>query len=355
MKKAALSVLQVAVTLSVLYFLLRSPTKREEMVRVVVEADLAWLLLGALIYIGIEIISAVRWNMLLRVQGIRLGMLRTHALVFIGVFFNFFIPGGTGGDVVKVFYLLKETTGRRAQALLATLIDRLLGMLAMVLLGGTIIAMRWNWLHSAPSTGQYVWTALTVLIVSVVGIAFSLIVSGMGWVHKLPPRFPGRERLAELAMAYNLYSRAWPVSLSGLLMSAVVHVGYFTTFYCAARAYVTKGMDLPTFQEIFTIMPIVDTITALPISIAGLGVREGLFQVLLGDLAGVSAAAAIVIASTGFVLTSVSGAIGGMIYLFYRPSEHALMREMRAKVEDLEHELAETEIALEETVENART
>lgn len=355
MKKAALSVLQVAVTLSVLYFLLRSPEKRAEMVRVVVEADLPWLLLGALMYIGIEIISAVRWNMLLRVQGVRLSLLRTHALVFIGVFFNFFIPGGTGGDVVKVFYLLKETSGQRAQALLATLIDRLLGMLAMVLLGGTIIAVQWDWLTAVPSTGQYLWTALTVLIVSVLGIAFSLIVSGMGWVHKLPARFPGRERLAELAMAYNLYSRAWPVSLLGLLMSAVVHVGYFMTFYCAARAYETKGLDLPSLREIFTIMPIVDTITALPISIAGLGVREGLFQVFLGDLAGVSAAAAMVIASTGFVLTGVSGAIGGAIYIFYRPSEHARMREMRASVEDIEHELAEAEIELEETVENVRS
>ena len=353
MKKTLLTLLQVGVTLGVLYFLLRDPQERAEMRRIIEKADLEWLVAGALLYIGVEVISAIRWQFLLRVQGVHLGWKRVYALGFIGVFFNFFIPGGTGGDVVKIFYLLKETPGQKAQALLAVLMDRLIGLVAMVLLAGVTIALQWPWLTSTAVTTRYVWTALAVLGGCMLAIGFSFVVSGLNLAHKLPERFPGRDRLAELSLAYNLYSRAWPVSLLSLGVSVFAHLCFFATFYCAARALVLPDVRVPSLTELFTIMPVVSTITALPISIGGLGVREGLFQIFLGQLAGISPAVAVVTSSAGFILTAVSGAIGGVIYLFYRPSEHARLREIKSEVAQVEHAVAETEIAIEEEEEES--
>ncbi|MHA3770748.1 lysylphosphatidylglycerol synthase transmembrane domain-containing protein [Verrucomicrobiota bacterium sgz303538] len=353
MKKTLLTLLQIAVTLGVLYLLFRSPEKRAEMLRVIEGANQAWLAVGAFFYIVVEILSGIRWQLLLRVQGVQIGWVRLYALVFIGVFFNFFIPGGTGGDVVKIFFLLKETPGQRGQALLATLMDRLLGLVAMVMLAGVIIALQWSWLTSSSATTNYVWTALAILGGSMLAIGFSFLVSGFKLVHRLPERFPGRDRLAEFSMAYNLYSRAWPITVCCLLISVAAHLFHFTTFYSAARALTRPGMHIPSLAEIYTIMPVVNTITSLPVSVGGLGVREGLFQIFLGHLAKVSDAVAVVISSAGFVLTAVSGAIGGVCYLLYRPSEHARLREIRSKVADVEHEVAETEIALEEEEEES--
>ena len=354
MKKTLLTLLQIAVTVGVLYLLLRDPQKRAEMVRVIEGANQFWLAIGALVYVGVEARSAVRWQLLLRVQGVKLGMWRTLSLVFIGVFFNFFIPGGTGGDVVKIFYLLKETPGQRMAAVLATLMDRLLGLIAMVLLGGITIWLQWDWLTQSSATTNYLWTALIVLGVCLTLITFSFIISGLGLVHRLPDRFPGREKLAELALGYNLYRRAWPITLASLGISVVAHLGYFSTFYFAARSLSLPAIQLPSLGELFTIMPVVNTITSLPISIGGLGVREGLFQVFLGKLSGISSAVAVVISSTGFVLTAVSGAIGGALYLFYRPSEHARLGQIQAEVAQMEREVAETEIAIEEEEEESQ-
>ena len=75
-------------------------------------ANASWLLLGFVMYGLVELVAGWRWRMLLRVQGIDLGWFRIFSLLLIGVFFNFFIPGGTGGDVVKIYYLLKETPGK---------------------------------------------------------------------------------------------------------------------------------------------------------------------------------------------------------------------------------------------------
>ena len=94
-------------------------------------------------------------------------------------------------------------------------------------------------------------------------------------------------------------------------------------------------------------MPTVNSITALPISLGGLGVREGLFQVFLHKLAGVHGAVAMVISTTGFLITATWGAIGGILYLGYRSTDHARVKQMREEIAAVEHEVAEAELALE--------
>jgi uncharacterized membrane protein YbhN (UPF0104 family) len=347
MKKALLTLLQFVVTLALLWFVFRDPTKREEMLTTLRGADVLWLLGGIAIYGVVELLAGVRWMLLLRVQGVGLSALRTVALLLIGLFFNFFIPGGTGGDVVKIYYLLKETPGQRTAALLSVLMDRIVGLIGLILLAGIIIAVRWDWLMSTPTTAQGVWTTLAILGSSVGGIAFSFTVTGFGLVHRLPARFPMRDRLAELALAYNLYGRAWRPTLASLFLSIVAHVGYFFVFYCAARAFQAEHVRIPSFADLAAVMPVVNTISAMPISLGGIGIREGLFQVFLGQLCGVSDAVAVVISSTGYLLTLVWGIVGGVIYLCYRPSDHARLREIRADVARAEHSVAEEEIALE--------
>lgn len=349
MKKTLLTLLQIAVTVGLLWYVFRDPAKRAEMLATLRGADTRWLLAGILIYGVVEFLAGVRWVLLLRVQGVGLSVGRTFALLLIGLFFNFFLPSGTGGDVVKIYYLLKETHGQRALALLSVLMDRILGLAGLILLAGLIVAWRWDWLLSTPTTAHGVWTTLFILSSAVFGIAFSFIVTGYGLVHRLPERFPGRERLAELALAYNLYARAWRSSLAGLALSLISHVGYFGVFYCAARSFASEGVKIPSLPDLIAVLPVVNTIAAMPISLGGLGVREGLFQVFLGQLCGVSEALAVLISSTGYLLTLAWGVVGGLIYLCYRPSEHARMREIRAEVAKVEHTVAEAELAAEKS------
>ena len=350
MKKAFVTTLQIAATLTILYLVFRDPAKRAEMVQVLRGADHWWLFVGFLSYGVVELIAAVRWRLLLNVQGISLSWTRLNALLLIGVFFNYFIPGGTGGDVVKVFYLLKETPGQRGPALLSVLVDRLAGVIALCLLTGVLAAMRWDWLMASPEVRRYVWPALIILGSSLGGLHFTFIITRHGWIHRLPARMPGRDKLAELALAYHLYGKAWRASLAALALSILANVGYFGTFYCAARALETAGGRIPTLIELCTIMPIVNTIAAMPISLGGIGVREGLFQVFLGHLCGVSEAVAVLTSSVGYLLTLAWGLIGGVVYMLYRPSEHARLREMKAEVRAFEHTVAEEEIAMETAV-----
>ena len=63
-----------------------------------------WLSLGCAFLLQTE-----RWRRLLRVQEINLGWWRTLRVYLIGAFFNLFLLGATGGDIVKIYYAMRET------------------------------------------------------------------------------------------------------------------------------------------------------------------------------------------------------------------------------------------------------
>ena len=62
-------------------------------------ANYWWIALGIFAYLMVEVAAAIRWQVLLRVQGIRLSNMRVGGLFIIGMFYNQFMPGGTGGDM----------------------------------------------------------------------------------------------------------------------------------------------------------------------------------------------------------------------------------------------------------------
>jgi hypothetical protein len=73
-------------------------------------------------------------------------------------------------------------------------------------------------------------------------------------------------------------------------------------------------------------------------------VREHLFQEFMGGLFSATEGVSVAISSAGYLLTLFWGLVGGLIYLCYRPSEHARLRKIREDVRHLEHEMAEQEV-----------
>jgi hypothetical protein len=98
--------------------------------------------------------------------------------------------------------------------------------------------------------------------------------------------------------------------------------------------------------DFFSILPIERTITALPISFAGVGLREQILQVMLHNLCGVPVAVAKLIGTMSFLIIFLCCVPGGIVYFFYKPSgeaRHVKMREMKREVATLEHEISEKE------------
>src|SRR5919201_7113457 len=89
--------------------------------------------------------------MQLKVQKIPFCMTRVSGLFLNGMFFNQFLPGGTGGDIIKSYLLLKETD-KKAGGLLAVVFDRLIGLVALVTITVALVSLRFDWLWNTPVT-----------------------------------------------------------------------------------------------------------------------------------------------------------------------------------------------------------
>lgn len=348
MKRILLTIFQLAVTVAMLWWVFHDPNQRAQMKLALRQANYAWVGGGILAYLIVEIAAALRWQILLRVQKIRLSLPRLSGLFLIGMFYNQFLPGGTGGDIIKSYLLLKETD-KKAGALLAVVFDRLIGLVALVAITVTLVSLRFDLLWRTPQTvessmtpRQLLLLLLLLLSTSIAGLLTSFIISGFNLFHWLPHKFPGREKLIEISAAYHLYARHWLATLLAFGASLIAHLATFTTFLCVAYAF-HSGVKVIDF---FAVLPIERTITALPISFAGVGLREQILQVLLSNLCGVAVAKAKLIGTMSFLIILICSAPGGIVYFFYRPSgavEHVRLREMEREVATLEHEISETE------------
>jgi hypothetical protein len=98
-----------------------------------------YLFSGALCCTLAMVTPIFRWWILTRVQKLPLGAFDALRLTMIGYFFNMFIPGGAGGDVVRAAYTVRDCPERRAQALTIAFVDRGLGLHALLLMGVSLI------------------------------------------------------------------------------------------------------------------------------------------------------------------------------------------------------------------------
>jgi len=330
MKKALLTTLQIGVTVGLLWWVLHDPDKRAQMAEALRQANWSWLWIGVGVFFVATLLATVRWKILLKVQGIDMGWVKTWQLFMIGMFFNLFMLGSTGGDVVKMFLTMREARNNKAAALLSVFMDRIIGMMALILISLGFLYLRYDVLSHSPASAALLTTLLWLLAAAVVMTLGMFFGSAFGWVHYLPKWTPLRGRIVEVSAACHMYAKEWRQTIWAFLVSFPLLAMFFITFYCAAKAF-TDQLGL---IDVFSVMPIVAVITAIPISVSGIGLRESLFVSLLAPF-GVGPAVATLISVTGFLINTVGSLAGGLVFLFYRSSTHETinLRDMRTGVD----------------------
>ncbi|MCS7009580.1 MAG: flippase-like domain-containing protein [Chthoniobacterales bacterium] len=315
------------------------------------KANLFWFIPGLVSFGIATVLQTWRWQWLLAVHNIRPSFRRTYGMNLIGLFFNLFLPGGTGGDLVKMYYASREAPGRRAAAVLSVFMDRVVGLLALIAIAAVVGLFAFREFWDQPSLHGLV-ISLGLIVFGALGFLFFVfVVDRFHLAKRLPRWFPLRGLVVEFATSFSSYARSQRALWASFLVSLPAHCLLFYSFYCASQALT----DQVTLAQIFLVQPIVQTISAMPISVAGLGVREHLFKATLGALFGVPGAIAVLIGFTGFMLTVAWGAIGGLIYIFYRPSEHGAVSvlEMEREMIELEEKLVESQDADENAICNS--
>jgi uncharacterized protein (TIRG00374 family) len=314
-KKILFVVCRLAVTIGILLWVFRSPDLRENIIEALTKADTIWILIGLPVALGGELTDILRLNVLMRVQGMVLPWGSMLRMLFIGLFFNLIMPGNTGSISARLYFLFTRFPNRKKQVVLTLIMDRLISITALAITSFTTTLLRWNWLQRTTEASVLLWILILLMTGSVILAAGSFVISGFNLLSKIPANFPMRRQLIEAADAYRLFARDKNSLSYALLLSLPTLFLFYGTFYCAGRALGTRI----SFLDMITIMPIVNAITGLPISLSGIGVRESLLEVLLKDLCNLPAVIGVSISVIGYSYFVLFGVIGGIIYLVQIP------------------------------------
>ncbi len=343
LKKTLMTLLQVAVTLFLLWLLFHDPVKRQQMMDALRTANLAWLIPGFICFGLVLVIGSIRWHLLMRVQGITLHGFRVWQLAMIGMFFNLCLPGGVGGDLIKVFFAMREAPKSKSGVLLSIVVDRATGMFALILVSVGVFVYFHAALMALPMIRPFLITVGIIFGAFMSLIAMGLIIDRFHLANRLPKKMPGHAAIIDIARAFSLYARSWYAVVAATALSLLLNLFIFGAAIFAAFAFVGH----PSAGEMTSVIPIVTTISSLPISLAGIGVREGLFALMLNSLYGTPKELATLISLTGFALMVAWGLIGGIVYLLYKPGDGgtASIGEMESQIGEVEHQIESEEAA----------
>ena len=253
--------------------------------------------------VGIAV-RAIRWRALLIALDIHVPLVRLVYLYFAGAFFSAFLPTGFGGDVVRVLELSQEA---QASVVLGTVVlDRLSGLL--VLFAIALLALPF----SIDLLPLEVW--LTIGGVAVGGlVAGALILQGR-WLRRLGRWLPSPLSLTgdgPLARVFDAVTACgWRAVSTALFVSLIFNTLLVVANYLVARAV---GIRLSlTYFLVF--VPVLSLALTLPVSVGGLGVREGV-AVLLFTQVGVDNALAVAYSLAVYAIARITGLFGGLLYL----------------------------------------
>lgn len=277
-----------------------------------------WFGMGVLSMGVVCLLGVIRWQMILRVQGLDLRFARVSSIFFVGLFFNAFLLGSTGGDVIKAWYVAHETHHKKAEAIATVVVDRLIGLLALFIIALIMMTLFWHRVFDDPKLRLWAVFTLLVVLTTVAGTALGF---WKGFADKLPRlrrwlrKLPRYETLKRMVDAVRVYASHPAVLLRTTLVTIGIH---FFSMLCIV--FVGRGLRIVTEHGIvdyFLYLPIINSITAVPISISGFGVREGMYAVMFGEV-GVPRAQAVAMSLIGYLASLFWSLVGSLFYLTHR-------------------------------------
>lgn len=265
-------------------------------------AALAWAFI-------MQLLAVSRWWLLLRGLGLATSLGQSVNLHFIGLFFNTFLPSSIGGDAVKSFYL-GRSKNRYSIALLSVMLDRYVGLLAILI----TVAVSAS-LGATRLKGVVFWPALVAAGGGLVVVGLLLHKGAIRWLRaKFPERWVRtREALSEVERSLGVL---W--SSPGILVGASCCSFLLIAGIVFLHSLIIKSLNLEVSSlSLFLFVPLIALASAIPFSLNGIGFRESSYLVLF-SLVGFTSTESFSIALLVFATILLLALPGGLLFLLVR-------------------------------------
>ena len=254
-----------------------------------------------------------RWMMFLKAQSLKLHRAMVLKLSLIGLFFNFIVPGGVGGDIVKGFYASTQTPDARLKTAVTVAMDRLIGLYSMILMALAALLAE----HELAFSHKEL--IFVFVFLAAVGVAFSVFwalvfskrIGSLDFIEKILIRLPKGHHLQRLFHSFNAYSDQKGLFFRSVLMSFASQ-STIIFFFISIGHFLGFELSLATY---FFVVPIGFMVTAVPISPAGVGVGQAAFYYLFNLASGTVSSIGTVTITALQLFQFAFGLIGALFYI----------------------------------------
>lgn len=231
-------------------------------------------------------LMAWRLSLLLKPRGFFLPIECSLRLTLIGIFFNLFLLGATGGDVVKLFYATQGNPGRRTEVATIVLLDRVVGMFALLILPLLLAPIFPHLFASSPILRHLLRLVTMLAIAMLVGlmICFSSRVRNLRLVSWIFEKVPGGAYVETIFDTVHNYRHDLHTLSASAGIALITHVLATVVTLLSMRAINPVGFS----WAMAALIPLGHLANSLPLTPGGLGVGEAAFRALftLGGLTG---------------------------------------------------------------------
>ena len=318
MKKYIYLVLRLVISLSavfLLFWVMRGKIK--DVVQTIKTADLFLTTICFLFGIILISILGVRLKIILSIQKAEIPLKRVIALSYIGIFFNNFMPSAVGGDVIKAYYISKQTH-KKMEAFTSVFVDRLMGLVTLIFVT-TVVLLVWGRSLGSPIIVKSLLALVGGSAVFIIFLANKNIARKFAFILIPLRRFGLDEKIKNIYRAVNSYAQYRRQMLYCILVSLFTQTSGMIIVYILAKALYAP---IP-FKIVMVVFSLTSAASILP-SINGLGVREGTFVFFLKDIIGADKALALSILFLGMLI--VNSIVGGFVFL---TKEHFKIKEIQ--------------------------
>ncbi len=288
---------QIAVSAVAIYLIARH-VDLGQAAQVLTSARLPYVLAAVLLYLVGQVMSAYRWRLIGVSVGLSDGFARYVRFYFIGMFFMFFGPSTLGGDLVRSLYLA-EGEGRRGRAFNSVIFDRLNGVVVLIAIGAASFILFPG--YGLPPLLFYTTIAFGAALLLGWWMAPTLVRLVFAPEHAI-------RRFVEIDLGPFWGDRTMLLRVSAV--SFVFHLVQIATQLVVARAL---GLAVP-FSYICIFHPLVSALAALPITLSGIGLREGGYLWFLTHL-GVPESSGVAYGVLWLLVIVANSLIGGLVFL----------------------------------------
>lgn len=277
-------------------------------VRISSQAAVPWIAAAVLLVVADRALNAYRWIVLLQAltPGSRPPLGPVMRIFFVSSFVGNFVTS-VGGDLYRAHQLSKLDV-RPAEAAASVLMDRVLGVLSMVLVAAAALALLRQ--IDVPGILPALLTVAAACALAAAGV-FSARAAALAVALTARLRWPRLSHVVRgLTDAVRRYADHHRALMAVLTLSILVQGLRVVQAYCLGQS-LDIAQPLLTY---FAFVPLITLVMQLPITVAGLGTTQYAFERLFG-YSGVAAPQAVALSLLFLALGTIGNLPGGMLYM----------------------------------------